>query len=105
MRRLMVLLAALGIVAGCSTSIAGTPSPETGSTAAPPEANSLALRPRPRELRLDGIDPCSPLTPSRLTKLGLDEKVPSKSLISPPDGAICAAGGFGAKFREVSIAF
>jgi hypothetical protein len=105
MRRLLVLLAALGVVAGCSTSIAGTPSPETGATAAPPEGNSLGLPPRPRELQLDGLDPCSPLTPPRLAKLGLDTTVPSTPLISPPDGRICAAGGFDTKYREVSIAF
>jgi hypothetical protein len=105
MRRLVVLLAAVGVVAGCSTSIAGTPSPEPGATAASPAANGLTPSPRPRELRLDGIDSCAPLTPARLEEFGLDRTVPSAPTIAPPEGNICAAGGYDTKFREATIAF
>jgi hypothetical protein len=106
MRRLLVLLAALGVVAGCSTSIGGTPSPVAGPTASNPAANGLTLPPRPRELKLDGIDPCSSLTPPQLAKLGLNRTVPSISADSPSlDGKICTAGGSDPKQIDVSIAF
>jgi hypothetical protein len=107
MRRLLVLLAALGVVAGCSTSVPGVPSPIAGPTAAPgPAASGVALPPRPRELRLDGLDPCSSLTPSQLATLGLDRTVPSIPIgFGDLDGKICAAGGFGAKKVVSSFAF
>jgi hypothetical protein len=60
-RPLVLLLAAL-LVAGCTTTVAGTPSPSRG----------LGLPPRPREVRLDGIDPCSLLTPEQRAALNLD---------------------------------
>jgi hypothetical protein len=107
MRRLLVLLAAVGVVAGCSTSIPGVPSPVAGSTATPgPTAGGLALPPRPRELKLDGIDPCSSLTPSQLATLGLDRTVPSVPIdFGDLNGTICSAGGFGAKKFVSSFVF
>ena len=49
------------LLAGCTTEVAGTPSAPTG----------LLLPPRPREVRLDGVDPCSLLTPDQRAGLGL----------------------------------
>lgn len=56
---------ALSLVA-CSAPVAGPP----------------ARAPRPREVRLDGVDPCSLLTPAQRLELGLDQ--PPQSL---PGGA------------------
>jgi hypothetical protein len=106
MRRLLVFLAALGVVAGCSTSVAGSPSPDAAPAAPSAGADGLTLPQRPRELKLDGIDPCSTLMPSQLAKLGLDSTVPSISTDpSILEGKICAASGFGAKRIQISIAF
>jgi hypothetical protein len=106
MRRLLVLLAALGVVAGCSTSVAGTPAPEAGAASSRAGDSGLVLPPRPRELKLDGLDPCSSLTPARLAKLGLDQTVPS----IPTDpailvGKICTASAFNTKQVDVSVVF
>jgi uncharacterized protein DUF3558 len=106
MRRLLVLLAALCVVAGCSTSIAGAPSPEAAPAGASPGATDLNLPPRPRELRIDGLDPCSSLTSAQLAKLDL--KVSSPSLPTDPagpSGKFCTASGFNGKIVSVAIAF
>jgi hypothetical protein len=106
MRRLLLLLAALGVIAGCSTAVAGAPSPEVGAAAQPTKTNAITLPPRPRELKLDGIDPCSSLKPPQLAKLGLDNVVPSITTgTADLDSRICTAIGLGAKRIGASIAF
>lgn len=50
------------LAAGCTAAVEGTPS------AQPP----APLPQRPREVRLDGVDPRSLLTPEQRTELGLD---------------------------------
>ena len=50
------------LAAGCTAAVEGTP------TAQPP----APLPQRPREVRLDGVDPCSLLTPEQRTELGLE---------------------------------
>jgi hypothetical protein len=105
MRRLLVLLAALGVVAGCSTSVAGAPAPEQDRSSHS-EASGVALPPRPRDIKLDGLDPCASLTPTQLAKLGLDQTVPS--IATDPKvltGKICTASGFSTKQVDVSVAF
>jgi hypothetical protein len=59
MRPALLLVAAL-LTAGCTTPATGPPAT---ATSAPP--------PRPREVRLDGIDPCSLLTAEQRADLGL----------------------------------
>ena len=60
--------AVLGVLlAGCATTVPGTPSPVPGT--APP---GVDLPPRPREVRLDGLDPCTLLTDDERTELGLE---------------------------------
>ncbi len=49
------------LAAGCTTVVAGTPSAPTG----------VLLPPRPREIRLDGVDPCSLLTAEQRAALDL----------------------------------
>jgi hypothetical protein len=55
------VLAAGCTTAGCTTTVAGTPTTPPG----------VLLPPRPKEVRLDGVDPCSLLTAAQRTALGL----------------------------------
>lgn len=57
------LIAAL-LVAGCSD--------ERPSQPERAESTGLSLPPRPRDLRIDGVDPCSLLTDRQRAELGLD---------------------------------
>jgi hypothetical protein len=59
--RPLVLLLATLLVAGCTSTVAGTPSAPSG----------VLIPPRPREIRLDGVDPCSLLTPEQRADLGI----------------------------------
>lgn len=59
---LLVLVAALMLTAACTTAVPGEASAPTG----------VLLPPRPREVRLDGVDPCSLLTPEQRAGLGLE---------------------------------
>lgn len=52
------------LAAGCTAAVEGTPS------AAPP----APLPPRPHEVRLDGVDPCSLLTKAQQAALGLNSQ-------------------------------
>lgn len=77
MRRGFLLIIALALVlAACGAPTAPAPAPVPASTtaAAPagPQAPSkgVALGPRPRDIRIDGIHPCSVLTPLQLRTLG-----------------------------------
>ncbi|MFD1524047.1 DUF3558 domain-containing protein [Pseudonocardia yunnanensis] len=51
------------LVGGCS---------DGGAAVAPAESSGIELPPRPREVRVDGVDPCSLLTEEQRTGLGLD---------------------------------
>ena len=65
MRRLLPLLAAAAVVAaGCTTEATERPPAPSAPPAAPAPA-------RPREIRLDGVDPCSLLTPQQRAELSL----------------------------------
>ena len=59
--RLLLPLVACVLAAGCTAAVEGTPAT---ATAVPPP-------PRPREVRLDGVNPCSLLTPEQRAGLGL----------------------------------
>lgn len=91
------LLVVLLSVAGCSTAVEGA-----GSAASP---SGIVLPPRPREIPLDGVDPCSLLTEQQRGELGLDGKplfdsAPSV-LYSGAEVPACAVRGF--KPRAVSV--
>ena len=62
---LLVLVAALMLMAACTTSAPVDPAAPAG----------VQLPPPPREVRLDGVDPCSLLTAEQRSELGL-ESVP-----------------------------
>src|ERR1700712_4790011 len=59
--RVLMLAVAAALLTGCTTVVEGTPSAPSG----------VLLPPRPREVRLDGVDPCSLLTPEQRAGLGL----------------------------------
>jgi hypothetical protein len=67
MRTVLLLVSAV-LAAGCTTGVEGTP---TAMSPAPVPS-------RPREMRLDGVDPCSILTPEQRATLGLQSE-PSAS--------------------------
>lgn len=58
--RAVLLLVTAVMAAGCTTAVPG----------APPAAGPAPLPPRPREVRLDGVDPCSVLTVEQRAALG-----------------------------------
>ena len=66
--RTVLLLVTAVLAAGCTTAVEGTPSAE------PPPP----LPARPREVRLDGVDPCSLLKADQRTALGFTRQ-PSSS--------------------------
>lgn len=67
--RVLLLLVASVLLAGCTTEVTGTPSAPSG----------VLLPPRPREVRLDGVDPCSLLTPEQRAGLGLESEPKSST--------------------------
>ena len=97
--RLAPLLVTAVLAAGCTTVVAGTPS-------APP---GVLLPPRPQEVRLDGVDPCSLLTAEQRTALGIRAASPATGPIAASalyrgDVPICTMrGGSPEKRRSVGI--
>lgn len=70
-RLLVAAAVALGSATGCTAPVAGRP------TAAPPPPPT-----RPREVRLDGVDPCSLLTAEQRAALGFtSEPRPAKAYV------------------------
>lgn len=93
------LLVVLLSVAGCSTAVEGA-----GSAASP---SGIVLPPRPREIPLDGVDPCSLLTEQQRGELGLDGKplfdsAPSV-LYSGAEVPLCAIRGFEPRAIAVGV--
>ena len=62
--RAVLLLVTAVLAAGCTTAVPGTPS----------AAGPAPLPPRPREVRLDGVDPCSLLSREQRVLLGLESE-------------------------------
>jgi hypothetical protein len=77
-------LVVVGVLLAACT--AGPPAPPPGSPGAAPTSaaapSTVALPPRPREVRLDGVDPCSLLTPELRAEQGLTEEPLSGSAYS-----------------------
>lgn len=61
-RGLLALISVMAITAACSSTVGGSPS-------SAPESATPQLPPRPRELRIDGFDPCAALTSAQLRVL------------------------------------
>jgi hypothetical protein len=80
-----VALVAVGLVAGCTTSEAGEALPGKGSTpgsGSPPDtstSSSANIPPPPRDLSLEGLDPCGLFTDPQRGQLGIDSVRPGVS--------------------------
>jgi hypothetical protein len=101
-RRILLLLAAVAIaaVAGCAAPVTGTPAPASGGV----EAGGVVLPPRPRELRLDGVDPCGLLTAEQRAELGLDgDSLPGTTDAPYFAGRKCSLVGF--EPRDIALSF
>ncbi|MFJ6676419.1 DUF3558 domain-containing protein [Actinosynnema sp. NPDC091369] len=72
---LVAVLAMLALVAACSPSV-GKPTPETTTTnaAKPPSASTEPSSTRPREIRLNDVQPCELLTAEQLPTLKIDRQ-------------------------------
>lgn len=78
---LVGLVVAVAAVAGCTSSQAGQATPGTKSSSpSRPASGSPSVRvsipPRPAELKLDGVDPCTLFTDATLNQLQVDRKRP-----------------------------
>ncbi len=95
----VVVVVVLLVLAGCTT-VEGTPEP------APPGTSASAGQARPREVRVDGVDPCSLLTEAQRAELGLDARPRLDPGPLPPypgnEIPLCVFGGF--RPRPVSVA-
>jgi hypothetical protein len=80
---------------------------EPARPAQPPEQGQVELPPRPREVRLDGVDPCSLLTEEQRAELGLDGRpVFTEAPVGLYPGAAvraCDIGGFEPRAVSVGI--
>ena len=96
---LVVLLASACTIQG-SAAPATTPEPRPGGA-------GVDLPPRPQEVRLDGIDPCSLLTEEQRAELGLDGRpVFSQAPVGLYGGAevpSCTTGGFEPRAVTVGV--
>jgi hypothetical protein len=71
-RRWLALVPAVTLCAACASAVGGAPAADSSEPRLPP---------RPRELRIDGIDPCGTLTSAQLKSLNVARYGASK-----PDG-------------------
>ena len=83
-RLLVGALLCVGLTIGCSNAVGGTPAPAGVSSSTPDGPVESA---RPREVRLDGVDPCSLLTQEQRQVLGID-RPPSPSEGESFEGAV-----------------
>lgn len=67
--RMMQTILVSAVLAGCAAPMAGAP--ESGAPTAAAGTPSFS---RPRELALDGLDPCALLTPAQLKQLGVGQE-------------------------------
>lgn len=72
----MAVVLVVLFAAACTKSEAGQPSPGGGGSTAStqPTSSGVAIPPRPRDLKLDGLDPCTLFTDAQLAQLKLDRK-------------------------------
>jgi hypothetical protein len=88
-RGALLLVVAAVLVAGCS---------DAGGAVAPAEPIGMQLPTRPREVRVDGVDPCSLLNAEQRAGLGLDARPVSDSAPSPlyngGEVPLCTIGGY-----------
>lgn len=94
-----MLVVVVLFLAGCTT-VAGSPAP---ADPAPPTSTAST---RPREVRIDGVDPCSLLTEQQRAQLGLDGEPrfdDSPSLLFPGNVPMCVTSGFEPRAIAVGV--
>ncbi len=108
MRTLRIALASLLLVAGCSTSEAGTPAPadqppsaaeQSGEPGEPTESAAPSTTgegpKRPKDIDIAAVDPCAVLNKMPVRKYGLDGRKPVGSTSGFfPGNKACYSGGF-----------
>jgi hypothetical protein len=95
MRRVLLIAVILVLVGGC-----------TGGGGGSAEPTGLSLPPRPRDLRIDGVEPCSLLTEQQRAELGLDGTPRSSrapSVLFGGDEATCFVRGFQPRAVTVGV--
>jgi hypothetical protein len=86
----LVLLAAFVVVVGCTTTSVGEPRPQVTSTGASDATGSPGsgdLPSRPREIRLDDVDPCKLIPEADRSEYYIDE--PGEAGADDEDNAEC----------------
>lgn len=98
-------LLAFGAVA-CEGSEAGTPNPTAPASGGPSSSTGPSLPPRPQELPLDGVDPCTLLTEQQRASLAFDQPpFPDKQLGGPlKDSPTCSYRSSAEQFGALIIA-
>jgi hypothetical protein len=84
------------LLAGCSTGGQASPADPPATKQAAP--TTLSLPPRPRDVPIDGVDPCSLLTPAQRAELQLDRPPQPRrepSLLYPGEVSWCSIRGNG----------
>ena len=61
----------LTLVAGCTSTSVGTPAPSGPGSGSPSSTTTSPLAQRPREIKLDGLNPCTLWTPDQLRQLAV----------------------------------
>jgi hypothetical protein len=92
--RRAVLGVLIALLAGCSPG--GQASPADPPTTAPAAPTTLSLPPRPRDIPIDDVDPCSLLTPEQRAELRLDRPPQfgrQPSVLYPGDVSSCSIRG------------
>lgn len=83
------------VAAGCTSQEPGNPGAADGNTATTTTTSSAAPtgKPRPREIKLDGLDPCKALTAEQMQELGLAEAERNDSdLVKTGEVPVCDYG-------------
>jgi hypothetical protein len=92
---LLLIACAAVLVAGCTTQVEPPP---------PVAAELTTSSPRPRELPLDGVDPCALLTPAQRAELGLESSsVPYTNDVPKTAGRACSIRGY--EPRAIAVDF
>ncbi|MBA3906002.1 MAG: DUF3558 domain-containing protein [Pseudonocardiales bacterium] len=97
MRGLVVLLIG-GLAVACAAPVPVPPTPAATTAAAPTSAPA-----RPREIRLDGVDPCTLLTPAQRKSLGLAATSQPYTAGRPTPGSACSITGFEPRAINVGL--
>jgi Protein of unknown function (DUF3558) len=102
--QVLVAVAVLGMLAACTTSNAGNPTPEPNSppsrattsvstTSTTPSSTTRLLPPRPRDMDLTSVDPCKDvLTQDQLRQLAYDlgyQRAPGPGHVVTDNGRTC----------------